>query len=79
MDSYEKIIEWLARMDCIRILKYTEEVVIFYLLNDDNTCFQFNRSNVNLYDNWIGNEVSAHTLINLIAEKKEVFQEIKYD
>jgi hypothetical protein len=79
MDSYEKIIEWLARMDCIRILKYTEEVVIFYLLNDDNTCFQFNRSNVNSDDNWIGNEVSAHTLINLIAEKKEVFQEIKYD
>jgi hypothetical protein len=36
MDSYEKIIEWLARMDCIRILKYTEEVVIFYLLSDDN-------------------------------------------
>jgi hypothetical protein len=79
MDSYEKIIEWLARMDCIRILKYTEEVVIFYLLGDDNTCFQFNRNNANSDDSWIGNEVSAHTLINLIVEKKEVFQEIKYD
>jgi hypothetical protein len=79
MDSYEKIIEWLARMDCIRILQYTEEVIIFYLLDDDNTCFQFNRSKTNSGDNWIGNELSAHTLINLIAEKKEVFQEIKYD
>jgi hypothetical protein len=79
MDSYEKIIEWLARMDCIRILQYTEEVVVFYLLDDDNTCFQFNRNNANSDDTWVGNEVSAHTLINLIAEKKEVFQEIKYD